>query len=698
MPKSKRVFRFLLSAALSCLLVFPSIQDAPAQSQSTPALKPSPLDQLDSTRMALSEKSLLPRDAVAVVPGSVGEIKSCAFSADGKLATGCADGTIGLWDLTGKVAKEITEVQAGTKTARVQQVALSADGRRLAAIVGRNLRFWDLDDSGAKSIPGPALDAHAVAFHPNGKLVVCGANNVGHLFEIGPDGLKAVRQTFEGASSGYTFTPDGAFFASIVFNQDRNGQRFGSEAMVWKMTGSKPSEHAYVQYKMTIKSLAISADGKWLATGALDERVQLWDLTAARPKVKATFIAPKWIRYLSFTADARHLIAVSSGSEILVWNVTTGEPDLELDFRPRGAFAAGTAARIISASALAPDGRHLAFSNSNTRAVILRLLSPSPRPQDTVADILEERRLDGHRGSVRRVAFLPDGKSALSCSLDDSSARQWNLANGKQLTEDNVGKVYDMALLPSGRQALLAQGGSGGGRITLWDYGKGRPIATWKGHELNVTQVRVLPNGKTAVTAGADGLAILWDLHSGKALREYVAWQQGKDDGLPPDAPRQASVVAIDVSPDAKFLATGASRNKKIAIWRLETGTQARVWPSGHGEVNSVAYSPNGGFLLSATNNDPQAGVQLWDPATGKLVREWLFGNTWHVCFSPDGKRFLATDSHGSIRLMDVDKQIPKRIFTGHEGRVNHVAFSPDGRTALSAGNDSTIRQWRIPD
>ena len=705
MLKLHRTCLCILFVVLFCLVGFQNAWNCLAQSKGTPPSnaavpKPSALDKLDRDRMPASDRSLLPRDTVAVIPGGAGRVVSCAFSSDGKLATGCDNGAIGLWDLTGKVPREITEIEVGKKTARVDQVVFSSDGKRLAAVYEKTLHLWNVGDDGAKPFASPALGrAHAVAFHPNNKLLICGANNIGHFFEINQSGLKALPHSLEGASGGYTFSPDGAFFASTVFDPERNGQRYGSEATVWKVTGNKSSEYAFVQQKRTIKSIALSPDGKLLATGSLDDRVQVWDLTGETPRVKTTLVVPTWIRTLNVTPNGRHLIAFSSGADIFVWNLATGEPDMELKFQPKGSFASGGGARIISASAMAPDGRHVAFSNYNTRAIVLRLFEPaSSAPRVRAADVLEQIRLEGHRKSVNRVAFLPDGKTALSCSSDET-ARRWDLATGKQTAEHDVGQVHDIAVLPSGRQALFAHGqGVDGGRVTLWDYGKGRPIVTWKGHEMGVTRVRLLPDGKRAVTASSDGIAILWDIESGKQLREFVAWQQGQGDGLRPGLPRQGSNVAIAVSPDGKFLATGASRNKSVGVWRIQTGTQARAWPSDHGEVNSVAYSPDGQWLLTATSNHPNAGVQLWEAATGKQIREWLLGNTWDACFSPDGKRFLTADSDGLVRLMDVDKQIPRRIFRGHEGRVNHVVFSADGSTALSTGNDQTIRQWRIPD
>lgn len=102
--------------------------------------------------------------------------------------------------------------------------------------------------------------------------------------------------------------------------------------------------------------------------------------------------------------------------------------------------------------------------------------------------------------------------------------------------------------------------------------------------------------------------------------------------------------------------------------------------------VMSLAFSPNGRVLASATN---YGTVQLWDVATGRLLATLVKPAPDDVApnqvvFSPDGKT-LAVCCVPRFQLVDVAS---RKVVHSLASTSWSVAFSPDGRNLALGGQD----------
>ena len=133
-----------------------------------------------------------------------------------------------------------------------------------------------------------------------------------------------------------------------------------------------------------------------------------------------------------------------------------------------------------------------------------------------------------------------------------------------------------------------------------------------------------------------------------------------------------------------------------IIIHDAVTGVQMSVLSGHTRHVNSLAFSSDGTFLVSGSNDKT---VNLWDIQTGGIIKTF-HGHTdqvYSVSISQNCT-MIASGSHDyKIRLWDVQTGECCCIIDGHNGEVSCVSFSPTNpQLLMSASYDSTVRQWDI--
>ncbi|MDD5285969.1 MAG: caspase family protein [Desulfuromonadaceae bacterium] len=156
-------------------------------------------------------------------------------------------------------------------------------------------------------------------------------------------------------------------------------------------------------------------------------------------------------------------------------------------------------------------------------------------------------------------------------------------------------------------------------------------------------------------------------------------------------------ITSVTFSPDGNYLISGGNMKDSLKLWDIATGREIRTFIGDRDAIYSVAFSPDGRYLLSGGANHT---INLWDVRTGKEMRAFK-GRTKDdlinsVAFSPDGRYLLSGSSDKTLKLWDVATGGEIRTFAGHTGMVSSVAFSPDGRYALSGSWDNTLSLWNI--
>jgi WD40 repeat protein len=207
-------------------------------------------------------------------------------------------------------------------------------------------------------------------------------------------------------------------------------------------------------------------------------------------------------------------------------------------------------------------------------------------------------------------------------------------------------------------------------------------------HDHTVQSLAFSADGKLLASCGNDYTVRLWELATGRELRQF-----GHSPARASAEAPARMVHAVALSPNGKLLAAGFG-DDAVFLWDAATGKELHKLSGHTGAVRAVVFSPDGNFLASGSIDQ---GIRVWDPATGKLIHQVTAQEPVScLAFSPDSQTLVCGTSYGSIRVFQAAKGTELRVIEGHKGAINTVTFSSDGQTVASAGADKVIRLWNV--
>jgi cytochrome c len=173
------------------------------------------------------------------------------------------------------------------------------------------------------------------------------------------------------------------------------------------------STHAFERYTAhggPVKSLSLSADGRWLASTGFDYTTVLWSLPAfAEQRVLIGHEAA--VNTAAFSPDGRYLVTASDDQTIRVWRLD-GLPDA--DDAPQPRVLQGHTAKIVGL-AFSPDGSRLASSSWDGSIGLW-----------SVPEFDNLAFLKAHEGPVNAAVFSQSGQTLYSAG-GDGHVRLWDV-------------------------------------------------------------------------------------------------------------------------------------------------------------------------------------------------------------------------------------------------------------------------------
>ena len=528
----------------------------------------------------------------------------------------------------------------------VNNIDVSTDGRFLAA-GGQNgvVHIWEVatgqEVQQLKINVGSVL---SVAFSPDGQqlLVVELGAFTARLFDIRSGQQLRLLLGPQAAVTWARFSPTGD---KIVMSS------LDSNAFVYSAQTGRSLETIFVPATNPATYATFTPDERYVlvANGATsllmdpqtDQVVQTFTGHAAN------------ITRAAFSPNGQRLATASLDGTVRLWDVATGA-QLQL-------YA--VSGRVYDVE-IAPDGRTLLTGSSSGLAQLWDL--------DTGQEV---QRFVSNGSSVTSAIFTPNGQ-ALMTGSQDGAIRLWDrhVTAEPRVLADQMEWITGLALSPDGRE-VVASGSDP--VVSTRDLLSGQVNKFLYGNGAAVLGVAWSPDGQTVLTSGADGTASVWDAPSGRTSWSFT--------------PGLGSVISRAIfSPDGRSVAAVNQAYHNVTILLATTGRDQR-WPGGIvGDVNDLAFSPDGRYLVTT---GPNHVTRLWDFATGQQVIS-ITSDAGAVAFSPDGRSILTAEADKTARLWNARTGQLVRQLSGHTGNILALAFSPDGRFVLTGSADKTARLW----
>ena len=302
-----------------------------------------------------------------------------------------------------------------------------------------------------------------------------------------------------------------------------------------------------------VRTLAISADGKYALSGSFDTSAIRWSLERNVAEQVLRF-HDSAVNAVAILPDGR-LVTGGEDGKIAIWQQDAAEPVQLLT---------GHTAPIVSV-AVSPDGKRLA-SASWDRTVRVWPMNGGP------ALVLE-----GHQQNVNGVAFIPDGNAVVSVS-HDPEVRIWPLSGDATTIIKLLTPLNSVTVAPDGE---IVAGGADG-KVYLLSP-KGEPHGDMQASATPIIAVAISPDGKLIAAAGIRGSVAVIERKERKLAHTLVG------PGLP--------VWSVAFFPDSRTLLTGGADR------------MIRRWDAANGEPMDTAVVGAPSDPLAAYAGDPGAQV-----------------------------------------------------------------------------------------
>lgn len=452
--------------------------------------------------------------------------------------------------------------------------------------------------------------------------------------------------------------------------------------------------------------MAVSSDGRFLATASYDRNVCLWD-TKSRKQLRV-LRHPFNVTTVTFINDRQIATGTREGN-ILIWEISTGAVQ-------KHAKTSYNIEKILSS----PDGKELWGYTSSLGVFSVNIANwevITRYQNDLGFTVAKSMRDDGAYVVVRWSSKL-----GLSSWFNNKATVEWwhkgeIVGNPKSFELEK--RVTGAAITPDGSNVLL---GTEDGMVHRFYGPELSQRVSYSGHRNSVDSMDISLDQKIAISASQyDSVVLVRSLNSGEIVRKIskqpftlnkVQFTTESDEILMVNDDGNSArlfnissgkdfafrsnilpVFKIQFSPDYRYLLTG---NWDYAnLWDLVKGEMTSQFAN---RGSNVVIASDGKKIFSSESlpYDSHFYLSARDIKTGKEIGRYPHkAQVTAAVYSAD-KEWLATgDSVGEIHLWNTRTGKEVKTFSGHSNIIITLTFGPEN-TLLSHSRDYTARAWNI--
>ncbi len=538
-----------------------------------------------------------------VLKGHSRKVMALAFSPKGDfLLSGGMDGKAIMWNIHGDSLFSVSHQQGS-----ILSLGFSFDNELFYTGSSANeIIKWTIRGKKEKVLGGNNHKVDIMAFSPVSNHFVSTAHDKIHLRRTNRNRVQRTINAHSGQITSIDYAPDGRYFVSA--GEDHR-------VILWTSTGAKVRE--FEGHLKPVRTVKFSPDGKKILGGGDDKIIIEWDFNGKELRKYEGDIGQ--IICLDYLSNDQIITALND-NRLITWNQNMDAFE-KFFFIKSGNQKRKKSQASYSVILPSPDGKVIFVARKNKTAYLME------RGSKKIYNLVVSS------GYIKSAAFSPNN----DCIVAGTST-------GKYFMWSLTGELMHFA--STGSADLCA--------VAFSNNGKSFAIGAHDGY------IHIFDSGNNAITK----------LTTAPNINYSVAFT--------PD--------------DKKILVGGAGRIVNII-------TLDNFKDSYNGELNNsakAAFSPtNKHFAVSGEHNK----VLLWEKDRRDRPKVILKGHRAKInslAFSPDGTSVLSASDDNTAILWDLEGDIIFK-FRGHAKAVKNASFTQNGDTIITASSDNTLRYWPTP-